>query len=360
MAWSKKYGTKKEYDRPETELTDARQDITKRVVECMKDARDNGTKYKKGWFVSNEFPYNPITGKSYSGVNILSLLADGYEDPRFIPAGEVAKLYKETEGKVKIKKGEKSSRIVFATVKTEGTGEVDLSTGEEKTSSRTIFKYHPAFNVSQLDGLDIINEKYPRKERAPMNQVQENEFVQSAFVVMKETGLKVERHAAGTAYYQPGTDTIKLPELHRFESEALANRTGLHELGHATGHEKRCDRIQTGGFGSKEYAYEELVAELFSFYMGMHTGVPYDNRTHENHGSYLNSWIDAMTDDSKEAKNYLVTAAAKAFKGYDYVMERVLARGKSDEDKDKSTVAEVKEVEKVELAKPKKKMELAM
>ncbi|WP_264830024.1 zincin-like metallopeptidase domain-containing protein, partial [Klebsiella aerogenes] len=40
------------------------------------------------------------------------------------------------------------------------------------------------------------------------------------------------------------------------------HRTALHELGHATGHPSRLGRDMTGGFGTKKYAFEELVAEM--------------------------------------------------------------------------------------------------
>lgn len=343
MSWKSGKGKDKE------ELTDARLDITNRVLECMKQARDSGTEYKKGWFVSNEFPYNPVSGTKYSGVNVLSLLADGYEDPRFIPIGEVSKLFKETEGKVKIKKGEKASRIVFAKPNVVDTGEFDEN-GDPKMKSYFLYKYHAVFNVSQLEGAEILDEKYPRRSKPPMNDIQENEFVMKVAAAMESTGLKIEHHAEGKACYYPLTDEIKLPERNRFENEQLYNRTKLHEIGHATGHSSRCDRNQAGQFGSKDYAYEELVAELFSFYMGMETGLGYDRRTHENHGSYLNSWISAMTEDSEKAKNYIISAASKAFAGYDFVMDKAkeLEASKSDEKKAEAKSEPVVEIEKKE------------
>ena len=38
------------------------------------------------------------------------------------------------------------------------------------------------------------------------------------------------------------------------------HRTALHELGHASGHPSRLGRDLGGVFGSKKYAFEELVA----------------------------------------------------------------------------------------------------
>ncbi|WP_175888231.1 zincin-like metallopeptidase domain-containing protein [Burkholderia contaminans] len=357
MAWNKDYKNKQ----PE-ELTDARLDVTMRVLARMKEARDDGVKYQKGWNICEEFPYNPISGKDFTGMNVLGLLAYGYSDPRFIPAGEVQKLFKETEGKVRIKKGEKSCRVVWAQIKTKGTGETDLETGDEKTISYPTYKYHPTYNVEQLEGLDIINEKFPRKAKVPLNEYQECEFIKDVMEAMKATGLKYETHSIGQNYYMPAVDTIKMCVPGLFQSEPLYYRTLLHETGHATGHESRCNRNQTGSKGSKDYAYEELCAELYSFYMGLETGVPYDRRTHDNHDAYLNSWIDVLSDpkDEAKAKTYLINAASEAFKGFDYTMQRVqelrASRGQQNANSEEKTA--ISSPSKVE-EKPKKKLELA-
>lgn len=342
------------------ELPDARLDATKRVIEAMKAARDDGVKYEKGWNVCEEFPYNPITNNEYSGMNVLNLLAYGFPDPRFIPAGEVAKLYKETKGAVRIKKNEECCRVIWAQQRTKDTGVIDTETGEEKTESYLVYKYHPAYNVAQLEGLDILNEKFPRKQAVKMNEYEECEFIKDVMEAMKATGLKYELGASGKNYYMPALDTIRMCAPGLFQSESLYYRTLLHETGHATGHSSRCNRNQEGSFGSKDYAYEELCAELFSLYMGLKTGVPYDRRTHENHQAYLNNWIDVISDpkDEAKAKKYLFRAAADAFKGFDFVWNRVNELRLQKENKKEEKKSEIVVVE---ASKPihKKKMELA-
>ena len=58
-----------------------------------------------------------------------------------------------------------------------------------------------------------------------------------------------------------------LPERGQFPSANHYYQTALHELGHSTGHPERMNRetlIQgiEGGFGSPDYAKEELRAEI--------------------------------------------------------------------------------------------------
>lgn len=359
MAWEKRNYQKKE----KAELTDAQLDVTLRVAQAMKDARDNGASYQKGWNVCEEFPYNPISGKEYTNTNTLNLLAYGFPDPRFIPGGELQKLYKETEGAVRIKKSEESCRVIWAQPKVKDTGEIDKETGEEKTATYLVYKYHPVFNVAQLEGQDILEEKFPRKNRVVMNEYEECEFIKDVMEAMKQTGLKYETHTLGKNFYMPAMDTIKMCAPGLFQSEPLYYRTLLHETGHATGHSSRCNRNQSGSFGDQAYAYEEMCAELFSFYMGLKTGVPYDRRTHENHGAYLNSWIDVLTDPKNEkmAKKFLFSAAAEAFKGFDYVMEKVNELRLQRENNKEAKEEKKSEIIVVEDPKPiqKKRLELA-
>ena len=343
------------------ELPDARLDATKRVIEAMKAARDDGVKYERGWNVCEEFPYNPISNKDYSGMNVLNLLAYGFPDPRFIPSGELQKLYKETEGAVRIKKGEECCRVIWKP-KVKDTGEIDQETGEEKTETYFVYKYHPVFNMDQLEGREILEERFPRKARIVMNEYEECEFIKDVMEAMKGTGLKYEHHSLGKNYYMPASDTIKMCSPGLFQSEPLYYRTLLHETGHATGHSSRCNRNQEGSFGSKDYAYEELCAELFSLYMGLKTGVPYDRRTHENHQAYLNNWIDVISDpkDEAKAKKYLFRAAADAFKGFDFVWDRVNELRLQRENKKEATE---ETISKIVLGDPKpiqkRKLELA-
>src|SRR3546814_14482977 len=47
----------------------------------------------------------------------------------------------------------------------------------------------------------------------------------------------------------------------------------LHELTHATGHAKRLNRDLTNSFGSKDYAREELIAEMGSAFLCAALGI---------------------------------------------------------------------------------------
>ena len=64
------------------------------------------------------------------------------------------------------------------------------------------------------------------------------------------------------AFYVPALDYVQVPPPQAYFEPINWHRTALHELGHATGHPSRLNRDFSGSFGSKKYAFEELVAEI--------------------------------------------------------------------------------------------------
>ena len=70
------------------------------------------------------------------------------------------------------------------------------------------------------------------------------------------------RIGGNKAFYVPALHYVQVPPQPAFFEQINYYRTCLHELTHATGHPKRLGRDLSGNFGSKDYAREELVAEL--------------------------------------------------------------------------------------------------
>jgi antirestriction protein ArdC len=69
-------------------------------------------------------------------------------------------------------------------------------------------------------------------------------------------------------------------------------------------------------FGTKEYAFEELVAELSAVFLCAEHGIDYDI---EHHASYLASWAKLLEDDS----NKFIRASTLATKVVNYCKEQV-------------------------------------
>ena len=121
------------------------------------------------------------------------------------------------------------------------------------------------------------------------------------------------------AFYRPSTDDIHLPLPEVFSSDNEYNAVAFHELGHATGHESRLNRDQSGVFGTSAYAKEELVAEITSAFMAETTGISLEDMNMENHKAYVNGWIASIEDDPE----YLMKAISQAHDAADYMQQFV-------------------------------------
>ena len=115
------------------------------------------------------------------------------------------------------------------------------------------------------------------------------------------------------AVYAPSLDVIGMPPAAAFRTPESYAATLLHELGHASGHKSRLDRDLSGRFGHHAYAFEELIAELTSSFIGSALALPCEI---ENHASYLQSWLGVLKAD----KRAVFKAAAAAQKAADWIL----------------------------------------
>ncbi|WP_298175065.1 zincin-like metallopeptidase domain-containing protein, partial [Novosphingobium sp.] len=79
---------------------------------------------------------------------------------------------------------------------------------------------------------------------------------------------------------------------------------------HWTGAKHRLDRDQKGAFGSKDYAAEELVAEIGAAFIGARLGFVGEHI--DNHASYLASWLKALKNDKRAIFRAATMAQAAA------------------------------------------------
>ncbi|WP_329889237.1 ArdC family protein [Stenotrophomonas sepilia] len=230
-------------------------------------------------------PMNPTTGKSYRGGNLLHLwaLQNAWDvkDNRWMTYKQASSVG------AQVRKGEKASVIEYW----------DWSPVEEakKTGDpELIAKAHPkvffprVFNASQIDGLPDLVLAAPRPEL---------EIHQACEKVIEDSGAEIHHDGGNQAFYRPMTDSIHMPERNTFHSASGYYATALHELAHWSGFPSRLNRPMKGGFGSEDYAKEELVAEVSSMLMGERLGIGHDPG---QHAAYVKHWIKILRDDPRE------------------------------------------------------------
>lgn len=140
-------------------------------------------------------------------------------------------------------------------------------------------------------------------------------------MLVSQTGADI-RHSGDQAYYAPAQDYIVMPSRALFKDTSTSTATEnyystlFHELTHWTGAKHRLDRLSNDRFGSKDYAFEELVAELGAAMCCALTGVTSSPR--EDHARYILSWLKALKSD----KRFIFSAASHAQKALDFLFSQ--------------------------------------
>lgn len=174
---------------------------------------------------------------------------------------------------------------------------------DEKKDCTLQCKYFTVFNASQIEGIPEI--------KLVHNDISESEVVKK---ISKGLGVDIEHSGGDMAYYSPGKDKICLPLKETFFDDYEYNSTALHELGHSTGAEHRLNR----DLSDNNYAYEELVAEITSCFMGEYISAEMTDSHFENHKAYIANWANEIEDDNA----YLINAIKDAEAAADYMIEK--------------------------------------
>lgn len=281
--------------------------LTDNIIEKMKDS----VKYEKPWFVCDEMPYNPVTKTQYHGINVVSLLLKNFQDPRFLTYNNVIELAKKEGTTMYVRKGEKGTPVFKAIQRTFHKKNDNQQNDEDNIFSFWQMVYAgTVFNASQIEGMP------PLEKNKEIDFSLNEEVNQIVTAMVEKEGLKIIS-GSKRAYYSISEDAIYLPDKKDFKSPSQYYRTLAHELGHSTAHSTRLNRNLNNIFGSKEYAFEELIAELSSYFLGAMINLPYDPKTHENHAAYLKSWIEALEKD----KNAIFRASSQASKATNFLID---------------------------------------
>ena len=264
------------------------QTITDSIIKALEAG---SAPWVKPWSASTSgLDRNVTTDRPYNGINRLLLGMQNRTSPLWATYNQWQSIG------AQVQKGEKSTTIVlFKPVSTERTN----SAGETETSSFAMMKSFAVFNADQTD------------YQAPSIELGEFNPIAQCEERMIKTGAIIN-HGGDSAFYQPSTDSIRLPIPSDFESEASYYATAFHELAHWTGAKHRLDRTFGARFGDSQYALEELVAELSSAFLCADHGI--DGKL--QHANYIGSWLKALKDDN----HAIFKASAMAQKASDYIL----------------------------------------
>jgi antirestriction protein ArdC len=247
-------------------------------------------------------PKNAATSRQYSGINILilwgSVIDHGFSGQRWLTFRQALTLGGH------VRKGERGTSVVYADRFIPADEKRRAHERGEEAQAIPFLKRFTVFNTDQCDGLreDIATATPPPLPGMIEPRVE---------VLIKATGIDF-RIGGNHAFYAPAEDYVQVPPPAAYFEPVNWHRTALHELCHASGHKSRLNRDLGGSYGTRKYAFEELVAELGAAFSCASLGLVPTVR----HADYIGAWLDILREDNRA----IVRAASHASKAADYLL----------------------------------------
>lgn len=312
--------------------------------------------WQKPWFTEGtlSWPKN-LSGREYNGMNalLLTMLCEkkGYELPVFCTFNRAVGLNYQTDKqgnkkqmtdangdplpKVCINKGEKSFPVMLTsfTIVHKETKEKIPYDDYKRMSAEEQKEYYvyPKLNVYQVFNVAQTNLKEARPElyakleaenKPEKALVQEGDMYSFPAVdkMFKDQRwicpINIEHQ--DNAFYSISRNEITIPEKAQFKDGESWYGTAFHEMVHSTGAEDQLNRLKPqSGFGSDEYAREELVAELGSALVCQKYSMTKNLK--EDSAAYLKSWLGSL----KESPSFIKTTLMDVKKATSILSQRI-------------------------------------
>ena len=247
-------------------------------------------------------PKNASTNRLYSGVNILllwgSTIENGFKGQSWLTFRQALSLGGH------VRKGERGTTVVYADRFVPSDEKRRAAETGEEAQAIPFLKRFTVFNCDQCD--DLPDEIATAAPPTPPGLIEP-----TVEALIKATGITF--HIGGNrAFYAPVEDYVQVPPPQAYFEPINWHRTALHELAHASGHRSRLNRDLSGSYGTKKYAFEELVAELAAAFGCASLGIVPTVR----HSDYIGAWLEVLREDNRA----IVRAASQASKAADYLL----------------------------------------
>lgn len=265
--------------------------------------------WKKEWAANGLRPLNAKSGYRYRGINLfhlaLTTMERGYQDPRWATFKQI-----EVQGwKLKNAKGQGVKVEYWFMWDQKEKKAISWEEYRNRTPEEGRYnlraKYSTVFNGSLIEGIPPV----PEVEKREINV---DELIGR---IAKNMEVEILNDGGERAFYNLNEDRIHLPEPQYFYTDYAYNSTALHELTHASGAAHRLNREMGHGFGTEEYAFEELVAEISSCFVSENLQIEQEQAYIDNHKAYVQSWIKSI----REQPETLVRAIQQAEKAANYL-----------------------------------------
>jgi antirestriction protein ArdC/DNA repair protein RadC len=321
--------------------------VNERIIKLIKDSKN--LFWRKTWTDKEvddgkpnsllEFGRSFSTGKLYSGINFWSVNIDSKKNEK----GEIEHFLRKTNHPFwltpkqisqqggKIKKGAKTEIIVYYIkhyslfgkgISPEYYWQIMKECGKNPNDNRcdglhaySAMKYYRVINQKDISGVDFESKSPKIKRIKPLNN--DDKIKASELIIELMPNSPSIKYGGANAFYASGTDIVQVPKQGQFESINEYYGAIFHELIHSTGHKSRIGR-EFGRKGTKEYAFEELIAELGASYLNAESGILFNNL--KNSSAYIKSWNSRLVKEMEEDFTFFFKASSQGQKAANYIL----------------------------------------
>lgn len=317
--------------------------------------------WTKPWITEGSlgWPKN-LSGREYNGMNALMLLLhcenEGYKIPRFCTFDCVQRMNKPSEKQAKegvelprvsVNKGEKSFPVMLTTftcIHKETKEKIKYDDYKKLSDEeKKMYNVYPkmqvfrVFNVAQTNLQEARPELWSKLANGDAVKLDESEKMsfEPMDVMIRDNRwiCPIKPMHQDKAYFSISKNEIVVPEKSQFKDGESYYGTLWHEMTHSTGIEEQLDRIKPSGFGSDEYAREELVAELGSALVAQRYGM--SKALKEESCTYLKSWLDHLKESPQFIKTTLLDvkrATSLVTQNVDKIVQELEQKSKVQQD----------------------------
>lgn len=308
--------------------------FTDMMIQHIKEIQKD---WKKPWFseAASKWPKN-MSGREYNGMNAIMLMLQsekqGYTTPVWATFDRVAGLnfVKDNDGKrqrklddngqplplVSINKGEKSTPVfitTFTVVNKETREKIKYDDykqmAQEERAKYNVYPKLQVYNVFNVAAQTNLKESRPelydkivQENLSPKREAGETASFEPLDKMISGNlwFCPVKEVEGDNCYYSVSKDEIVLPPRATFvDGESFAGNF-FHEATHSLGSEHRLNRLAGAQFGSKDYAVEELVAEMTAAAVSSRYGMT--KHVKEDSAAYLKSWLRSLNESPEFIK----------------------------------------------------------
>lgn len=289
-----------------TTPTSAYTDITLEIIKALEEGRQP---WNPEWTESAAPVSLPRrwTGESYQGINVLMLwlaaAERGFTSSRWFTYRQARKVGGQ------VRRGERSTRVVYFETRTR------LNEEDEEINHR-ILKRYAVFNADQIDNLP------PEFQSDDSSGVPTGNRRDIDGMIAQTGANIIERQGESDAYYLVSADRVVVPHRDSFDPVEQFYGVLMHELVHWTGNRNRLGRLSRDD-SDKDYAFEELVAEIGACFVCSSLGIAPDLR---NSAAYIKNWAIRLKADHR----MIFRAAGAAQKAADYLLAKMTPASLAD------------------------------